>query len=295
MDIVRYRAFVAAAETSAISKAAELLNYTPSGVSQLIQALENELNLLLLTRNKRGVSLTADGKRILPAVRSLLQQEERIFQIANDINGLSVGSISIATYSSIATHWLPKVIRAFKRDYPQIEIELREGIRSEVVSWLDQCKADIGFLSFQENMPYDWLPLGDDPLIAVIPRTHPFASSERYPLENIPKENFIMPAMGHDEDVVPLFEENNITPVIGYSTIETFSAMSLIENGLGMTVTNSLITKGRKCDVAMLPLDPPRVITLGAAVPSMESASPAVKKFLEYAVRIVKDLQPQDL
>ena len=293
MDIARYKAFVTAAETTTISKAAELLNYTPSGVSQLIQALENELNLHLLTRNKRGVMLTSDGKRILPAVRSLLQQEDRVFQIANDINGLSVGSISIATYSSIATHWLPRVIRDFKRDYPQIEIELREGIRSEVVSWLDQFKADIGFLSFQDPMPYDWIPLGLDPLVAVLPKTHPLASAGEYPLENIPNEDFIMPAMGHDEDVVPVFEENNIEPSIQYSTIETFSAMSLIENGLGMTLTNALITKGRQCDVVMLPLAPPKVITLGAAVPSLENASPAVKKFLEYAVRIIKELQEQ--
>lgn len=290
MDIARYKAFVAASESNTISKAAELLNYTPSGVSQLIQALESELNLHLLVRNKKGVVLTSDGKRILPAVRSLLQQEERIFQIANDINGLSAGHISIATYSSIATHWLPKVIRDFKRDYPQIEIELREGIRSEVMNWLSQFKADIGFLSYQGSMPYDWIPMGLDPLVAILPRTHPLASSEHYPVENIPNENFIMPAMGHDEDVVPIFEQHNIVPKIQYSTIETFTALSLIENGLGMTVTNALITKGWQCDVVMLPLSPATEITLGAAVPSLENASPAVKKFLEYAARIVKEL-----
>jgi len=140
-------------------------------------------------------------------------------------------------------------------------------------------------------MPYDWIPLGIDPLIAVLPKTHPLASSESYPLERVPSEDFIMPALGNDEDITPMFEVNRISPNIRYSTIETFTALSMIENGLGMTVTNSLITKGWQCDVAMLPLMPQKGITLGIAVPSLESASPAEKKFIEYAIRIVKGLE----
>ena len=67
METARCKAFLYAAETGSITKAAEELSYTPSGVSQLIQAFENEIGAQLLHRNKRGVTLTEEGKRFLDA------------------------------------------------------------------------------------------------------------------------------------------------------------------------------------------------------------------------------------
>ena len=106
MESARCKAFVTAAETGSFSKAGEVLGYTPSGVSQLVTSLERELGLPLLGRNRKGVTLTENGRRLLPAVREFLQQENRIYQLAGEMSGLLVGSVTIATYSSVATHWL---------------------------------------------------------------------------------------------------------------------------------------------------------------------------------------------
>lgn len=69
METARCRAFMVSAEAGSFTRAAEQLNYTPSGVSQLVTAFENELGFALLRRTKRGVSLTESGKLIMPAVR----------------------------------------------------------------------------------------------------------------------------------------------------------------------------------------------------------------------------------
>ena len=60
--------------------------------------------------------------------------------------------------------------------------------------------------------------------------------------------------------------------------------MAMIEQGLGMSIMNELITRNWQCDVVKLPLVPPQQITLGIALPSLENASPAVKRFVQYAV-----------
>ena len=133
METARCRAFLAAAETGSFTKAAEKLGYTPSGVSQLVNALESELGVPLLARNTRGVAPTADGEMFLPAVREFLSREDGLYQLASDIKGLEVGSVAIASYSSIATHWLPEVIGAFQREHPGIKISLFEDIRQEVM------------------------------------------------------------------------------------------------------------------------------------------------------------------
>ncbi len=284
MESARCKAFLTAVEAGSFSKAAEVLNYTPSGVSQLVNALENELGFSLLRRNKKGVIPTENGEKILPAVREFLLQENRIYQLAAEMNGLLIGSITITAYSSIATHWLPSVIRAFQEDYPQIQIKLMEGIRQEVTKWLDEKTADVAFLSYKDPMPYDWIPLAEDQMLAVLPKTHPLAAEASYPLQNCEYERFIMPALGRDVDVFALFQDNNLNPTIQFSTLENFATMAMIEQGLGMSIMNELITRKWQCDVVKLPLDPPQQITLGIALPSLKSASPAVKRFVKYAV-----------
>ena len=168
-----------------------------------------------------------------------------------------------------------------------VKIKLMEGIWQEVSQWLDERVADIGFLSYQENMPYDWIPLADDPMLALLPWDHPLAKAEAYPLENCAKDRFIMPALGCDDDVEALFARGHIEPNICYTTLENFSAMSMVEQGLGVSVMNRLITQKRVCDIAMIPIDPPASITLGAALHSRTDTSPAVKMFLRYAVRML--------
>lgn len=287
METARCRAFLAAAETGSFSKAAEALSYTPSGVNQLVTALEKELGFPVFRRNTKGVTLTENGEMLLPAVREFLRQEDRIFELSAEMNGLLIGSVTIAAYSSIATHWLPAVISAFQQDYPQIRIRLMEGIWQEVSKWLDDRAADIGFFSYQEGMPYEWIPLAEDPMLALLPKDHPLAGAEAYPLKECANDRFIMPALGCDDDVTALFAKNGIVPNVQFTTLESFSVMSMVEQGLGMSVMNELITEKRICDVAKLPIDPPSQITLGIALHSKADISPAVRMFLKYAVRML--------
>ena len=284
METARCRAFLAAAETGSFSRAAEVLRYTPSGVNQLVSALEKEVGFSLFSRSTKGVALTANGQLLLPVIREILHQEDRLFELSAQMNGLLIGTVTIAAYSSIATLWLPAVIRAFQQDYPHVEIKLMEGIWQEVSQWLEERTADIGFFSYQENMPFEWIPLAEDPMVALLPRSHPLAEASCYPLENCEQDSFIMPALGCDDDVEALFARSHVRPNIRYTTIESFTAMSMVEQGLGVSVMNRLITEKRICDVAMIPIDPPASITLGAALHSHTEASPAVKMFLKYAV-----------
>lgn len=289
MESARCKAFIAAAESGSLSKAAEKLNYTASGVSQLITAMEADFGFPLLKRTRKGVTLTAEGEQMLPAIRTFIQQEKRIYELAADISGMQVGTIHIAAYSSIATHWLPKVIAGFKQKYPNIHINLMEGVRQEVLRWMEEGKADIGYLSSGETCEhYDWIPLAEDPMIAVLPKSHPLAGAPCYPLSRCKEEAFIMPAMGKDDDVVKLFKKYNIVPSIAYSTNESFSAWAMVENGLGISITNELLMHGWECDVAKVPVDPPEYITLGMILPSLRHASPAVRKFVKYTEDALK-------
>ena len=285
METARCKAFLYAVETGTITGAAEKLNYTASGVSQLIQAMEKELDLKLLHRNKKGVAVTEAGELFVPVVREFLRQEEAIAQLASDVHGLSVGTVTIASYPSIATHWLPKVIRKFQQNYPNIEIQIMEGIRQEVDQWLGEKKADMAFTSYKTPMPYEWIPLADDPMVALLNKSHPLANADKYPIRNIVNEDvFIMPALGSDADVKPLLEKYGLDPEMDLRTGETFPVIAMVEQNIGMSIVNKLITERLEFDGAKVPIDPPNNITLGIAVNSLKSASPAARKFIDVAV-----------
>lgn len=289
MDSARCRALLAAVEAGSITAAAGRLGYTPSGVSQLITALEKDLGFHLIVRNRRGVTLTAAGKELLPALRDFVRAEEQILQQAAEIRGLDVGSVTIGSYPSISSHWLPGVIRDFQADYPGIEIHLLEGIRQEICEWLDSGRADIAFMTYMEPMPYDWYPLAEDAMLAVLAPDHPLAGEACYPLQACENEDFIMPAMGHDIDVEYLLESNGLVPEIRFSTLENFSAISMIEKGLGMSIMNELCTRSWQRNVVRLPLDPPQFIQFGLAVRSMRTTAPAVRKFAEFSLERLRD------
>ncbi len=279
----RYKAFSVAASEGSLTKAAELLNYSPSGVSQLITALEKELGFTLFERSKKGLTITSDGSAILPVIRELLNQEERLQQVISEIHGLSVGTINIGAYSSIASHWLPGLLNQFCQMYPGIKINMMEGIHQKNEEWLNNRTVDLAFFSYKKGMSYDWIPLADDPMVAVLPKNHMRADDSAYPIKDVAKESFIMPAQGRDDDVIDLLKRHKIQPHISFSTLENFASLALIEQGMGMSIMNDLITLNYQCDVVKLPLDPPASIKLGIAVPSLENASPAVRRFIDFA------------
>ena len=102
-----------------------------------------------------------------------------------------------------------------------------------------------------------------------------------------------MPALGRDDDVLGLLETHGLEPKFAFTTLDTVSALAMIQNDLGMSIMNELITKSWPGKVAILPLDPPQQLTLGVAVPSLPRAAPAVKAFLQFAVQALTQGQAE--
>lgn len=283
MDTSRYRAFIQAVDKGTLSKAAKSLSYTPSGVSQLISALERDLGFSVLERTAHGVAPTVEGERILPIARAVVAEEDRLVQMASEVKGLATGRVVLGSYPSVATHWLPQVLKQFHAQFPAIEIRIMEGIHQEVTEWLDNKEVDLAFISQDVTMPYDWVPLANDPMIAILPANHPYAKSAWYPVKECNNEDFIMPGKGQDVDTTAVLSRHKLHPNVVYKTIETSATLGLIEAGMGMTIMNSLGAQKFDFNVAMVPLDPPQSIILGIAVPSLENCAPATRHFIELA------------
>ena len=101
MDIIKCKAFVTAVDEGSFTAAGKILGYTPSGISQLVSAMENELGFALLTRKSHGVVATREGEYIYPFAVEFLEKEKELYQAATELSGMYKGNVMIATYTSI--------------------------------------------------------------------------------------------------------------------------------------------------------------------------------------------------
>lgn len=283
MDSARIKAFVSSVDEGSFTAAGKSLGYTPSGISQLVSALENDLGFPLLVRKSRGVLLTREGELIYPEAIEYLNKEKSIYRIAAELSGVDVGQVIIASYSSIATQVLPSIIREFSEQYPSISIILREGTKTQIEEIINSGEADLSFATRLSNPMYSWIPFMEDPMVIVLPNDHPYATAESYPISELANENLIMPGEGDDVDAKELLEEHGIEPNIKFTTVENHTAINMVEEGLGVSIMNDFITKSWDSSVSIVPLAPESNITLGISLPSLESAPPAVRKFILFA------------
>ena len=290
MDNNRCKAFLECAERGSITAAAEALGYTPSAISQLITAFEKDLGLRLLVRSQKGVTLTAEGSAIIPAVRAYLNIEHEIYQIASELKGVTTGKLSLAVYPSVATTWLPEVVRKFKNDYPKITINIMESIRTDIFRLFEQHKADIGIMAYSEPMPYEWIPLTDVPVIAAVPTDNPLSQGKAFPIKECENYDFIMGSWGNELEILSILKKNKLHPEVKYTTYDTPATLALVRMGLGISFVNELSARYYQNDnFVKLPIDPPQKITFGIVIPSREHMTNVSRKFLNYAVDYFKE------
>ena len=282
MNIQKYMAFVKTVEYGSFTKAADMLNYSQSGVSRMINDLEKEWKVVLLKRGKSGVKLTSDGMKLLPHAKSVCMEYENLQMEVDELNGLQAGLIRIGTFSSVATHWLPNIIREFQKAYPNIDYELLLGDYTEIETWISDGRVDCGILRLPTHSEFETIFLEQDKLLAILPENHSLACLEKVPVAALCDEPFMLLEKGAKTEVSEIFERCNLTPKVHFTTWDDYAIMSMVESGLGISILPELILKRVPYQIVAKELDVPAYRKIGIALRSKKSASLAVKRFLEY-------------
>lgn len=282
MNIQKYMAFIKTVEYGSFTKAAKILNYSQSGISRMINDLEKEWKVTLLERGKTGVKLTSDGLRLFPCAKNVCREYEKLLVQVDEINGLQSGLIRIGTFSSAATHWLPKIIKAFQNDYPMIEYELLLGDYTEIEEWILTGRVDCGFLPLPAHNDLETIFLEQDKLLAIFPKEHPLTQLEKIPVSALCMEPFILLERGAKAEISEIFERCDLTPNIRFTTWDDYAIMSMVENGLGISILPQLILKRVPYKIVAKELDIPAYRSIGFALRSKKTAPLSTKRFLEY-------------
>ena len=170
MDSKKLEILVTAVDLGSFTKASEVVGYTQSGLTHLVDSLEREIGLTLVQRDRRGISLTREGEALMPSIREFLRAHARLENRIADVTAHRAETIRIAAYASIAMHWMPEILYRFRRVCPDIVVDLRMVDHAlEPFELLEKWQTDVIFGAKQSGFACDWTPLCDDQMYAILP------------------------------------------------------------------------------------------------------------------------------
>ena len=282
MNIQKYVALLEVIEHGSFTKAAEALNYTQSGISRMVNELETKWGVALLERSRSGVNLTSDGANLLPYIRRICLEQENLMAQIDNLNNLQTGLIRIGTFSSVATHWLPNMIKMFQKDYPKIDFELLLGDYTEIESWILEGRVDFGFLRLPACEGLETTFLEQDRLLVVTAQEHPLANSKVFPIQELLNSPFMLLEKGAKAEISEIFEQHEIAPQVRFTTWDDYAIMSMVEKGLGISILPELILQRIPYQLVKKELEVPAFRRIGIASREQKSMSLAAKRFLDY-------------
>ena len=246
MELRHLRYFVAVAEELHFHRAATRLHISQPPLSQQIRALERELGVTLLARNRRRVALTAAGTGFLEDARSILAAVDRAAERARDIARGAVGTLSLGFVgSAMFSPTLPTILRAFRTQYPDVGLVLRELPTSAQLEALLAGDLDVGVIrgpvdAFMADGELELLTIQRERLIAAMPADHPLAARKRLRPADLRGESFVMlarrEAPGAYASVVSAMREAGGLPDDVLEVAEMQTIISLVAGGFGVSL-----------------------------------------------------------
>ena len=293
MESKKLEALLMAVDLGSFTKAAEVLGYTQSGLTHMMNSLEKEVGFTLLERGRSGVRLTEEGERIAPAVREFLQANARLDSVIEQVASSRTEIIRVSAYASIAMHWLPGIIQRFREECPDVDVDIRMADHVDVpYELLAQGKMDAILVSPQDEGQYEWVHLADDPMFAVLPKDFDTQGMTAVPLAAFEARDFILPSQGFDKDIMRIFNRIGVKPHILPTWVDDPTVISMVSHGLGVSMMTELTVRGRTDGVKLLPVEPASSRELGLAVRSLDAASDGLRHFIDCTKRVVAEMQP---
>lgn len=280
--INKYEVFLKVVEFGSLSQAAAYCNYSQSAVSQIIRSLEKELQVTLLTRSHAGVRLTSDGKSLTPYIEELARSFDLLYRKTREIHGIESGMVRIGTFSSISTHILVPILDDFRKEYPNIRIELHHGDNKTIEDAIGRGIVDLGFANLPVSKDFEAIPIYTDPFVIVMPEDHPLAKEEEISLEELSAEPVVLFEEATRKEAYGILLEHDIQADIHYQSSDDPSILAMIERGMGLGYMGRLILTDTPYRVIAKKTDPQHFRHIALAIKDRKMAPRTALLFLEY-------------
>lgn len=244
LDVHRLRIFGSVVASGSIQAAAANLGYTSSAVSQHVAALQRETGLTLVTRVGRGIEPTAAGRTLAAQVDGVLSRLGEVESLVGDLRSGRTGSLSLTYFASVGSAWMPRVVRALVRDFPDLRLDL--SLRDDFADDPRE-RADLQVLVEQEALEpptgFRAYHLLDDPYVAVVPMSHALADRDEVGLVELADDEWV------DNDFAGGWCRHNLieacraagfAPPFQVEAHDYPMAIAFVDAGIGITIVPRL-------------------------------------------------------
>jgi DNA-binding transcriptional LysR family regulator len=235
------KVFQVVAEQLNYTRAAQLLHLSQPAVSMQVKQLEDAVGLPLFEHTGRKIQLTEAGREIYQYARTMFQTFEEMEEVIAAMKGLGTGHLKIAVASTV-NYFAPRLLAAFSRNYPGIDLHLDVTNRQRLMELLINNEIDIVLMGRPpKDIELEYEPFMENPLVVIAPPGHPLHGQERIPAQRLGEEVFIMREDGSGTRLAMerFFAERNIAISTGMQMTRNEAIKQAVRAGMGLGVVSS--------------------------------------------------------
>jgi DNA-binding transcriptional LysR family regulator len=263
VDLLTLKLFLTVMEERQVGRAAARENIAASAATRRIQDLEEVVGVQLFERNPRGVTPTAAGHVLARHLNTLFGTLEDVRRDIEEFTGGVRGTIRVASTGSLISLYLSREIGDFARGFPQVDIDLREAINSEVARLASVGEVDVGVFVLAPGAATDELDLAEyrtDRLVAIVPQGHALAERQHVRVAELLHHNLVAlaPHASIMGQVRQAAAESGVEFKPKYTVSSVHAATSLVRAGQGVTIQpENMVSRQDEEWVRAIPLDEP--------------------------------------
>ena len=296
MELRQLRYFVEVAEREHISDAAEHLHVAQSAISRQIANLEEELGAPLFERVGRNVKLTPIGKTFLDHSIKALKAIDFAAKQVEEYLDPAKGTIKVGFPTSLASYVLPTVISAFKKEYPDVSFQLRQGSYKYLIEAVKNRELNLALLGPlpPKDEAIDTTVLFSENIHALLPATHPLAKKESINLIDLKNDDFVLFPDGYILRKVAVDACRNVgfVPKVTSEGEDMDALKGLVAAGIGVTLLpeSSLYDSTPRMTVKVPIANPSIRRNVGIIAPTTRTLAPSEKVFIEFVSKFYSRL-----
>ncbi|WP_428330634.1 LysR family transcriptional regulator [Mucilaginibacter sp.] len=269
-----------------LTKAATTLHLTQSALSHQLKELERELDVEIFTRQGKRLHLSEQGYRFLRSSEKILAEIKSLEEDIRNYKSGKTGKLSISMQCYTAYHWLPGIIKYYKKQWPDINIQILSDATRRPLEYLMNGDLDIGIIRTQMvNTKIRYEPIFEDRLTAVLSKDHPLAKKDIIDIADFHGQELILPLYDPSYQDTPVIEAliqaQQVKPKTLHRIHYTDATIEMVNAGLGITVMADWIVepylKGR--NIVAKPLH--HSVSKRAWFAATCKQTPAIQNFLE--------------
>lgn len=243
VSLRQLRVFVAVAESSSFSRAADALALTQPAVSRNVTDLEQVMGLQLLHRTTREVELTEAGRLLLGSVSRVLEDLDACLQEVQGLATQRKGRVKVASSPTLSAHLLPQCIARGKQQMPDVNIQLLDRIQSDVLLSVRSGEVDFGVvIDPSEKQDLDAQTIVAEPFCLVCLSSHRLARKKEVHWSDLAGESLVLldHASGSRRLIDAALQAHGAAASVVQDVGHTATIYSMVQQGLGLSVVPRL-------------------------------------------------------